>query len=211
LTIQHSASSALHHEGSSGNIPALDAIPHPAIHVALDSSLGDETHIQGHGATNAKHLLKPTFPLHGIEMLPQGVTWGIIEDQAGLVETANVGDMHGMAIDRRFSSSDRTVEFVVERMVDDAYKGTVCTGQGDCDARKILPTNVGLCAIQWIDNPGIGRGGGACARLFADDGVPGKVAAEDTANHRIREGIDIRHHFLTVFVGNLQGSKTMLQ
>ena len=75
---------------------------------------------------------------------------------AGLVETANISHMHRMAIDGRFSSGDCTVEFIVERMVHDAYESTVCTGQGDRDARKILPTNVGLCAIQGIDNPGIG-------------------------------------------------------
>ena len=116
-----------------------------------------------------------------------------------------------MAIDSRFSSSDRTVEFVVERMVDDAYKGTVCTGQGDCDARKILPTNVGLCAIQGIDNPGIGRGRETRARLFADDGVVGKVVADDIAYSRISERIDIGDNFLAVFVANFQGSKTMLE
>ena len=48
-------------------------------------------------------------------------------------------------------------------------------------------------------------------RISEYSGEPGKVAAEDTANRCICEGIDIRHHFLTVFVGNLQGSKTMIQ
>src|SRR6058998_1938417 len=55
----------------------------------------------------------------------------------------------------------------------------------------------------WIVDPGIGRGGGPRARLFTDDRVIGEIVAEDIANRRISQGIDIRDHFLAVFVGDL--------
>jgi hypothetical protein len=41
--------------------------------------------------------------------------------------------------------------------------------------------------------------------------VVGKVVADDIANSRISERIDIGDDFLAVFVGNFQGSKTMLE
>ena len=107
-----------------------------------------------------------------------------------------------MAVDGGFYPGDRTIQLVVERMVHDPYKGLGCTDQGDRHARKILPTDVRLGAIQGIDNPGIGRGRETRARLFADDGVVGKVVADDIANSRISERIDIGDDFLPVFVAN---------
>ena len=52
-----------------------------------------------------------------MQMLPEGVARRIIEDQTGLVETANVGHTHRVAIDGGFCPGDSTVEFIVERMV----------------------------------------------------------------------------------------------
>src|SRR5262245_13517600 len=88
VAIQYPAASALHQESSGGNVPALHAVAHPAIHVTLSSSLGDEAHVQCHRATDAKRLLKPALPLHGMEMLPQGIARGIIKDQQGLLQAA---------------------------------------------------------------------------------------------------------------------------
>jgi hypothetical protein len=144
-------------------------------------------------------------------MVSEGVARRIIEDQAGLVETANVGHTHRVAIDGGFCPGDGTVEFVVERVVHHPYEGLGRAGQSDRHARKILPTDVRLGAIQGIDNPGIGRGRAACAGLLADYGVVGKVATNDIANSRISERIDIGDDFLAVFVGNFQGGKTMLE
>src|SRR5262249_20448573 len=208
---QYPAPGVLHQKSSGGNVPALHAVAHAAIHVALRRTLGDETHIQRYRATNAKHLVKLALPLHGIQMLPQGVAWRIIENQTRLVEATNVSHTHRVAIDGGFCSGDGTVKFVVERMVHDPYKGLGCTAQGNRHARKVLPADVRLGAIQGIDNPGIGRGRDPCARLFADDGVVGKVVADNIANSRISERIDIGDDFLTLLVGNLQGSKTMLE
>src|SRR4030095_15223520 len=122
-----------------------------------------------------------------------------------------VSHPYGMAIDGGFCPGDCTIEFVVERMVHDSYKSLSRTGQRNRYARKVLPTDVRLSAIQGIDNPGIERGRHTRARLFADNGVVGKVVADDIANSRISERIDIGDDFLTVFVGNFQGSKTMLE
>src|SRR5215813_4395396 len=146
-----------------------------------------------------------------IQMLPEGIARRIVEDQTGLVETVNVSHTHRVVIDGGFGPGDRTIEFVVERMVHDSYESLSRTGQGNRHARKVLPTDVRLSAIQGIDNPGIGRGRHTRARLFADDGVVGKVVADDIANSRISERIDIGNDFLAVFVGNFQGSKTMLE
>ena len=211
LAVEHPTSSALHQEGRGSNVPALQAIAHPAIHVALGSPLGDEAHIQRHRATNAKRLLKPPVPFHRTEMLSEGVTRRIIEDETGFVEATNVSDMHGMAIDGGFCPGDGTVEFVVKRMVHDPYEGLVRTGQRDRDARKILPTDVRLGAIQGIDNPGIRRGSETRTGFFADDGVIGTVATENIADSHISERIDIGDDFLAVFEGNFQGCETMLE
>src|SRR5215471_5160302 len=144
-------------------------------------------------------------------MLPESVTRRIIENQAGLVEATNVSHMHRVAINGGFCPVHRTVEFVVEWMVYHPYESLGCIDQGNRHTRKVLPTDVRLSTIQEIDNPGIGRGRDTRTRLFADNGVVGKVMANDLANGRISERIDIGHDFLAVFVGNFQGSKTMLQ
>src|SRR5436309_12664963 len=110
-------------EGSGGGGPALRAVAHAAIHIALGCTLGDETHIQCYRATNAKHLLKLALPFHGIQVLPEGVARRIIENQPSLVETANVSHTHRVAIDGGFYAGDGAVQFVVERMVHDPYEG----------------------------------------------------------------------------------------
>src|SRR5262245_36699066 len=98
MAVQYPASGVLHQEGSGSNVPALHAVAHAAIHVAFSRPLSDETHIQGHRATNAEHLLKRTLPLHGIQVLPERIARRIIEDQTGLVETANVRHVHRVTI-----------------------------------------------------------------------------------------------------------------
>src|SRR5215469_725047 len=100
VAIQHPTASALYQEGSGGNVPALHAVAYPAIHIALGSPLSDQAHVQRHRATNAKRLLKSALPFDSIEMLPQSIARGIIEDQPGLLQAVNTGDPHGMAIDR---------------------------------------------------------------------------------------------------------------
>src|SRR5262249_39345878 len=133
VAVQYPATSALHQEGSSGDVPALQAVAHPAIHIAFSSPLGDEAHVECHRATNTKRLLKPPLPLSGMEMLSQGIARGIIEDQPGLAQAANAGDPHGMAIDRGGVACNRTVDLIVERMVHHTHEGAVRGGQGDGD------------------------------------------------------------------------------